>query len=1375
MRRLLPLAKRGMTRAADRRTLPQHIPGFDSVAHFPLSPVRRGEGQGEGRISDFGFQISGFRCRAPHPRPLPRVQGRGGKIETLERRTLLSAQADITQLTALRNDPAFAGVDGSGVGVAVIDTGVFASHADLVNNFVAYFDAVVNPASGAATTDPASAEDPNGHGTHVAGIAASTNPEIGVATAADLVAIRGLPSPGDPTPQFDTVANALQWVLNNHQRFNIRVVNMSLGDYTTNFNTVPAGTRPAIFAELGRLGITTVIASGNNYANFATPGSSSPGIFGTFTVANTWPDAGQGEPFPQLGGNGNRINFVAAETDAAPDRFAATSQRSTLPNQVAAPGSGILSTWNDTAKPYNDLSGTSMASPFVAGAVALMQDAALTYGGRYLTTAEVQSIVLDSADTVIDSNVASNFRIPVGFDESGRPFRTGPDQDLPETGLTFKRVNVYRAVQAVRQVVTGVTPDPDPGDEGDANNVAARAVVVPALNATERFTFDGTIGTDGSVATGADDVDLFKAVLVSPGVLTVSAAQRIGGAAFDAYLRLFDAGGNPIAAADNSGADPYPILQSGRLAAGTYYFGVSSVSNVAYDINTGAGAANGATSGDYTLTVSLANPDPNGVAQGAAEVDLRSPNRLGPNTGLPANFFPGRIGSDPDPLNPGSRVDVGDTDVDMFRVVAPDDGFLTIDVDARDGEFAPFPLTGVDSFLRVFDANLNPLAEHDDEETAILTDSFLDVPAAAGQVFFVAVTTFGNRNFNPVDPFDRTSTTPGAVGDYDVYFSFDNGDFNGTVFEATPATIGEPVAEQIGADGGEPVGGASGGVRDVDFFQFDGDGVSSGLLDVSAASADGSLNPVLTLWFFDAVQNDVVKVLDTAGSAARIIVPFGPDDSYFVSVTGLGNNDFNWAARASGSGGDTGNYTLSSRLRPQSDLVALTDNAVQGGTPADVAPGERLYRTIGVDGGVAIGAADVDLYRFAPAASGTFSISAVVPGEETTDPVLRVFDEAGNELSFDDDAAANTRDAAVSFQAAAGTVYYIGVNGSSANARAYNPVTGAGAAAGDGGDYVLEVSNAAVTFDARQRATYTDASGDLVVVSMKGPGTGTVQFSGTTGGNADAIGLTLDGTTEATSLVIKARGAGTSVGDVTVNGSLKNFNGKTTDLIGNLAATGSVGKLSLRSAGGGRTITYSAGAAPVSVALGSVSELSFNSAAPVKSIKATQWLDADATPDVIVAPLVQSIAVRGEFGAGVTTDTILRGRFGSMRGSDVRAGTAVGTISAGAMSNSRVIAGVQPAVTALPASLADFANPAASIRSVSVKGAFGNSLVAAPSVGRASLGSVAATANGGVPFGVAADRVDAVAGTTPTERLRGRRLDDPAESMAEGDLVVRLL
>src|SRR5205085_9744408 len=142
----------------------------------------------------------------------------------------------------------------------------------------------------------------------------------------------------------------------------------------------------------------------------------------------------------------------------------------------------------------------------------------------------------------------------------------------------------------------------------------------------------------------------------------------------------------------------YPVLQSARLPAATYYFGVSSVANVAYDVASGGGAANGASQGDYTLTVGLTNADPNGVAQGANDVDLTSPDAISPGSGLPANSFTGAIDSDPDPENPGSRIQIGDTDVDMFRVVAPDSGILTVDVNARDAAGdtpAPYPDTGV--------------------------------------------------------------------------------------------------------------------------------------------------------------------------------------------------------------------------------------------------------------------------------------------------------------------------------------------------------------------------------------------------------------------------------------------------------------------------------------------------------------------------------------------------------------------------------------------------------------------------------------------------------------------------------------------------------
>ena len=1311
-------------------------------------------------------------------------------IESLELRRLLSAAADVTDLTVLRNDANYDEVDGSGIGVAVIDTGTFAAHPDLRDNFVVYFDAIRNRSGRPGNTDVSAARDPDGHGTHVAGIALSSNPEIGVAPAADLVAIRALPDGSDALPQFDPVTNALEWVLDNYQQYNIKVVNMSLGDYATNLNRLPGGARPEIYDQLERLGITTVIASGNNWGNFApTPGATNPGVYGTLTVASTWPDSGAGLSFPQLGGNGERIRYISGEGDAAPDRFSATSQRSTLPNQVAAPGSGINSTWNEPDKPYTRLSGTSMATPFVSGTVALMQDAAITYGGRYLTPAEVQRIVRESADTIADTDVASNFRIPIAFDRTGRPVRTGPNQNLPETGLNYERVNVYEAVRATRQLVTGTTPDPDPepqptpGDQGDTNNTIAAATALPGLNGTRRFVTSNKIGADGSVQTGGDDVDLYKIVLDSPGRATFATDPVAGGQNFTTRLRLFDSAGALITATTD--AQPaYPTLRSERLAAGTYYLGVSAAGNTAYDITTGGGTAIGQGTGDYTLTITLGNPDPNGIVQGAEAVDLRNPNVISPSTDLPATLFVGVIDSDPNPLDPdGERTQIGPTDVDMFQVIAPDTGKLIIDVDAL-GSTA-HPLDGVDSYVRVFDTAVREIAHNDDVGTNV--DSYLEVNVTAGETYYVAVTTFGNRNFDPQDPFNRSSTT-NATGEYDLYLSFDNGDVNGTVFEASDMRIGDTAEGDVGADRGSPLTGINGGSKDVDFFRFTAGLGTSGLLDVSAASPDASLEPVLGLWQFSEEQGDVVKVFDTAGQDARIIVPIASGEELYVSVTGAGNNDFNWFAPASGSGGDTGAYRLTSGLRATSALRELTDNSIQNHTPEPIAPGERLYREIGADGGVAVGAADVDLFRFTATTTGQVTFRAAAPGEQGTDPFLRVFDSRGSELARNDDAGAAGLDAAITLSVVTGQVYYVGVNGSSDDAGNYDPRSGTRAAPGDGGDYVLEASeitpgNANLPFSATTRAVWTDADGSVVTVSLRGPGSGTVEFASGANASRNASAIVLDGATAATTVSVGVRNGQTTVGAVSVNGGLRSLSARAVDVNGDVAVSGTLGKLQLDDVSNG-TLRVGPGGA-TSLTLASATNYNIDSGSAFSSLKVGRWTDDDAAPDTIAAPLVTSLSVSGDFGADLSTASVGRARVGgAVTGSTWRLAEFLGTVSAGAVRDSRILVAVTDAAFeagTLPDAPDDFTNAAATFRSLSIRGrsgggaTFSNAQIAAPNIGRASLGTVAAT-NGGTTFGLAADFIDSVSGTAEgSGPFRESDLADPSQSILLGDAVVRVL
>src|SRR4051812_23779746 len=307
-------------------------------------------------------------------------------IEALEVRRLLRAAFDVTGLTALRQDPQYAAVDGSGVGIAVLDSGVYANNPDLQGNVVAFYNAVESPAdTPLGSNSVAGAFDHVGHGSHVSGIAASSNPNIGVAYKASLIDIHAVADPGEPQLGGSAILRGLQWVELHAQQFNIRVVNMSLG-VSANFNAGSSQLQQTDIArtihDLEALGITVVSSSGNSYAEFATAGASFPAAVSTISVANTWADNGRPEDFGgAFGSQGDR--FYAVEQSAAPDRFSATSQRSTLPNQVAAPGEDIFSTWNgvasadNTGDPNHKLeSGTSMSAPFVSGVVALMQDAA---------------------------------------------------------------------------------------------------------------------------------------------------------------------------------------------------------------------------------------------------------------------------------------------------------------------------------------------------------------------------------------------------------------------------------------------------------------------------------------------------------------------------------------------------------------------------------------------------------------------------------------------------------------------------------------------------------------------------------------------------------------------------------------------------------------------------------------------------------------------------------------------------------------------------------------------------------------------------------------------------------------------------------------
>ncbi|MDH3337181.1 MAG: S8 family peptidase [Gammaproteobacteria bacterium] len=277
------------------------------------------------------------------------------------------------------------GYSGSNIGIAVLDTGI-ANHGDLSDNVLQYSflngaypqPEIVKGKIVSANDSPR--EDLFGHGTHVAGVLSGSGGESsdnykGTSTGAKVLSLQVLDGHGGGS--MSDVMAALDWLLTYGSYFDIRVVNLSLGKVISESNE----TDPLVIAveNLWDAGMVVVVAAGND-GHYGSMTVTSPGNSRKVITVGSLTDNGTGTDFSDdyvssFSSTGPTIGDYVLKPDlVAPGNrvVAAIPTGSVL--AVSLPERVKTCVATGCSSEYLEMSGTSMATPMVSAAAALMLD-----------------------------------------------------------------------------------------------------------------------------------------------------------------------------------------------------------------------------------------------------------------------------------------------------------------------------------------------------------------------------------------------------------------------------------------------------------------------------------------------------------------------------------------------------------------------------------------------------------------------------------------------------------------------------------------------------------------------------------------------------------------------------------------------------------------------------------------------------------------------------------------------------------------------------------------------------------------------------------------------------------------------------------------
>ena len=561
----------------------------------------------------------------------------------------------------------------------------------------------------------------------------------------------------------------------------------------------------------------------------------------------------------------------------------------------------------------------------------------------------------------------------------------------------------------------------------DTNDSIAEALSLGGISTTP-ITVNASIATDIDV----NMVSFF-----------VSAGQEVdfdidtplnGPGGLGSFIRLFNASGQQIAF-NNDGAAPGEnvvgydaYLRYTFATGGTYYLGVSNLTNVSYDPLTGNGDTAGGlhSIGAYQLIVQTAPAvvvDPNDTISEAALLGNVSTN---PMT-VSATISP-------------------DTDVNMVGFSVSAGQVVDFDIDTTLNGSG-----GLGSYLRLFDSQGNQLAFNNDGvapgESTLGFDAYLRYTFSTAGNYYLGVSNFNNIVYNPVTGNGDTSGGANTTGAYQLIIQGLPVDSNDSIAEAfslglitaTPSTVNASIITDI----------------DVNMVSFSV--VAGQVVDFdidTTLNGPGGLGAYIRLFDSSGQQlafNDDAAAPgeNTVGYDSYFRFTFASAGKYYLGVSNLNNAQYDPIT----GNGDTpggfhsiGNYQLILQTAPA--VVTDPNDAISEATSL----GAVTTNPFTVNASISPDT-DVNMVSFSVVAGQVvdIDIDTTLNGAGGLGSYLRLFDAQGNQLAANNDGASPGENA-IGFDAylrytfiAAGT-YYVGVSNS--NNFTYDPVTGNGDTSG---------------------------------------------------------------------------------------------------------------------------------------------------------------------------------------------------------------------------------------------------------------------------------------------------------------------------------------